>query len=241
MRTKILKQPIDVYTKEEVQYIVKAALAEPKQLRIVTLNPEMVITAFNNFELQAAINNADLIVPDGTGIVWALKKEGISDAKRIPGIELTEVMLDSGNKLGKKVAIFGSNKDTLKKATYNLSKKYPDINFVKAIDGYQGKEKDTEIAIEISKENPDIILVALGTPNQEVWINKHYKLFPKSILIGVGGSIDIFSGEKKRAPLWIRENNLEWVYRMITEPKRTIRILSSLPVFILKTLMKTNN
>jgi N-acetylglucosaminyldiphosphoundecaprenol N-acetyl-beta-D-mannosaminyltransferase len=232
MRKRVLEQPIDVVSIDEAGYRAKAALAEPKQLKIVTLNPEMLVIAEKNFELQAAINNADLIIPDGTGIIWALKKSGIENAVRVPGIELAEIILDASNKLGKKVALFGSKKEVLEKCLLNLRKKYPDINFVKVIDGYQGKEKDPEVATEIANEKPDVILVALGTPRQEVWINKYSKSFPKSIMIGVGGSFDIFSGKKKRAPLWMREKNIEWFYRIMTDPKRTIRILKTFPYFL---------
>lgn len=241
VRTRILGQPIDVISLEEALYIIESCLKNSNQLKIVTLNPEMVILAEKNIEFQAAINNANLIIPDGTGIIWALKKQGLTSAKRIPGIELTERILDIGDNLKKKVAIFGSKKQVLELATCNLKHKFSNINFVKAIHGYQSKDKDSEVADEIAKEFPDIVIVALGTPRQEIWINKYAKLFPRSILIGVGGSLDIFSGKKKRAPKWLRDCNLEWLYRMITEPKRTVRILRSLPLFVWKILRKTNS
>lgn len=236
MRNRVLDQPIDILSIEEATYYVQTSLLSRNQLKIVTLNPEMVILAEKNFELQSAINNANLIVPDGTGIIWALKKHNVTSAVRIPGIELTKTILAIGDRLEKKVAIFGSSKEVLEKAAFNLKNEFPSLNFVKLIDGYQGSKKDEESAQIISKENPDIVLVAIGTPRQEIWINKYASLFPKSILIGIGGSLDIFSGKKKRAPLWMREKGIEWVYRMVTEPKRTIRILRSLPLFIWKTL-----
>ena len=235
MRKRILEQPIDIITMEEASYIAKAALVNPKQLKIITLNPEMVVNASNNFEFQAAINNSNLIVPDGTGILWALRllnPGSYDDATRVPGIELAERILVSVNELKKKIAIFGGTKEILTKAIEAINQNHPNIEIVKAIDGYQGKENDSEIAKEIANEKPNLILVALGSPRQEIWINKNSFLFPQSIMIGIGGSLDIWSGKANRAPKWFRDNHLEWFYRAITQPKRTIRILKTLPAFV---------
>ena len=235
MRKRVLNQPIDTFTLDEVAFFAKMALSNPKQLKIVTLNPEMIVNAMKNIELQSAINNANLIVPDGTGIVWAFKtlnKNDPTKVERVPGIELAEKILESANELKKRIAIFGSTKTTLEKAVTIIQNKYPNITIVKAIDGYQGTEKDSQIAEEIAGENPDLVLVALGSPRQEIWINKHSSFFPKSILIGIGGSLDIWAQKVKRAPKWFRDNHLEWLFRALSQPKRTTRILKSLPKFV---------
>lgn len=235
MRKRVLNQPIDTFTLDEVAFFAKMALSNPKQLKIVTLNPEMIVNAMKNIELQAAINNANLIIPDGTGIVWAFKtlnKNDPAKIERVPGIELAEKILESANELKKRVAIFGGTQTTIEKAAAIMQNKYPDITIVKTTDGYHGIEKDLQMAEEIADENPDLVLVALGSPRQEIWINKHSHLFSKSIMIGIGGSLDVWAGKVKRAPRWFRDNNLEWFYRAITQPKRTTRILKSLPKFI---------
>lgn len=239
MRKRILDQPIDVISKDEALYRAKMSLVNPRQFKIITLNPEMVVNAAKNIEFQSAINNAHLIVPDGTGIVWALKllnPASTESLQRIPGIELAENILSAANELSKKVAIFGGSKEVLEKVNLKLKEKYPNINFVKTIDGFQGKEQDKNIADEIALANPDIVFVALGTPRQEIWTNKYSSLFPKSIMIGIGGSLDIWSGQKQRAPQWVRDIHLEWFYRVINEPQRIPRIIMSLPVFIFMVL-----
>lgn len=235
MRTRILDQPIDIISMEEASYIAEKALISSRQIKIVTLNPEMVINASNDFEFQATINNANLIVPDGTGIIWALKllNPGLfKNAKRIPGIELCEKMLITANELSKKVAVFGGTNNILGKLSSAFKNKYPNINLVKTVDGYQGKEKDFEIANIIASCNPDLVLIALGSPRQEIWINTYADLFPQSIMIGVGGSLDVWSGKCKRAPQWIRDISLEWLFRALSQPQRTSRILKTLPRFI---------
>lgn len=235
MRKSVLNQPIDTFNLDEVAALARGAFLNPKQLKIVTLNPEMIVNAMKNIELQAAINNSNLIVPDGTGIVWAYKtlnKKEQTKIERVPGIELAEKILEYASELKKSVAIFGSHPLSLERAVFNLQNKYLNLNIVKAIDGYRDVEKDSEIADEIANENPNLILVALGSPRQEIWINKYSHLFPKSVLIGIGGSIDVWAGKVQRAPKWFRDNHLEWFYRAVSQPKRTTRILKSLPKFI---------
>lgn len=241
MRKRILNQPIDILNINQAVYFAKMALLNPKQLKIITLNPEMMVNAQSNIDFQSAINNANLIVPDGSGIIWALKllnPDTYSDLERIPGIELTEKILSSANELGKKLAIYGSSKSVIEKVSIEFSKKYPKLELVKAIDGYEKNKTELEIAEEIAAENPNLILVALGTPKQEIWINKHSHLFPRSVMIGIGGSLDVWSGEKNRAPEWIRNSQLEWLFRVLKEPSRIPRLLSSHPRFVYMVLKR---
>ncbi|MBI3591081.1 MAG: WecB/TagA/CpsF family glycosyltransferase [Candidatus Melainabacteria bacterium] len=234
MRKRILNQPIDIINLNAAAYLAKMALIHPKQLKIITLNPEMVVNAVKNPEFQAAINNSHLIVPDGIGIILASKivdYKTFQNIERVPGIELAEKILEAANELGKKVALFGGKKEILEKVLAGFSSKYSSIKIIKAVDGYQGVEKHAEIASDIASENPDLVLVALGTPKQEIWINKYSSLFPRSIMMGIGGSFDVWSGRKSRAPKWIRNIYLEWFYRLIIDPKRIPRILKTLPQF----------
>ena len=239
MRKRILNQPIDIISMDDAAHLTRMSLIHPRQFKIITLNPEMVVNAAKDFEFQAAINNAQLIVPDGTGIVWAsklLNPECTNGLKRIPGIELAENILQSANELGKSVAIYGGTKEVLEKATTNLQMKYPKVQLVKAVHGYQ--ENEASVAREIAHENPSVVLVALGTPKQEIWINKYSSLFPRSIMIGIGGSLDVWSGKKQRAPGWVRDNHVEWLFRVISEPQRIPRVLRALPKFVWMVLKK---
>lgn len=236
MRKQILNQPIDIVDIERVKKSAKNALICQDQFKIITLNPEMVINALSNKEFENALKSSHLIVPDGTGIVWALKLLNPKDCqglKRIPGIELAESILEEADKLSKRVAIYGGRIQTLEKVINILMKKFSNIIFVKSYDGYQGEEHEAKIAKEIANNLPDVVLVALGTPKQEIWINRFANLFPKSILIGIGGSLDVWSGKKPRAPKWIRDIHLEWLFRTITDPARIPRVLRSLPKFVL--------
>ena len=136
----------------------------------------------------------------------------------------------------KKVAIFGGKREVIEKVISKLRENFPNAEIVKAFDGYT--QDNGFVAKEISLCKPDIIFVALGTPRQEIWINKYANLFPKSIMIGIGGSLDVWSGMKPRAPKWVRDLHLEWFFRVILEPKRIPRLMRSHPRFALIVLAK---
>lgn len=234
MRERILNQLLDTINIEEAAHLARMALVNSRQFRIITLNPEMVVNATKNFEFQAAINNSHLIVPDGIGIVLAskfLNPTKFHNLRRVAGIELAEAILEAANELSKKVAIFGGKKEVLEKVVHNFKDKYPNINIVETIHGYQPKEEFGSLALKIASYKPDLVLVALGTPKQEIWINNNASLFPKSVMIGIGGSLDVWSGKKSRAPYWIRNIYLEWLFRLLTDPKRIPRVLRTLPTF----------
>lgn len=234
MRERILNQPIDTINIDKAFHLAKMALVNSRQFRITTLNPEMIVNATKNFEFQASINNSHLIVPDGIGIILASKfldPVKFQNLIRVPGIELAEMILEGANELSKKVAIFGGKKEVLERVVDGFKYKYPNIQLVKAIDGYKSKEELSNVASDIAKSNPDLVLVALGTPKQEIWINNYASLFPRSVMIGIGGSLDVWSGKISRAPHWIRNIYLEWLFRVITDPRRLPRIISTLPIF----------
>ena len=238
MRKSLLNQPLDIYDFQQLEHLVRANFLKSRQLKIVTLNPEMIVNAKKNFEFQAALNNANIVIPDGTGITWAFEVLSGVKVNRVPGIELAERILSIANELNKSVAIFGGTSETLEKVLKLFKSLYPKINVVKLVDGYQGINQDDVIAKEISGTSPDVVLVALGSPRQEVWINKNSDLFPRSILIGIGGSLDVWAGKVMRAPEWMRTRGLEWLFRLISQPKRSTRILKSLPVFVFMVLTK---
>ena len=241
MRKEILGLPIDIINIAETLDLAKQALLQNKQLKIITLNPEMIVNAYINSYFRETLDHADLIVPDGAGITWSLKllyPDSLKKIKRVPGIDLAERILQAASELQKRVAIFGGTKEVIEKAIETLKKNYTNIKIVKAINGYEGENKDKEIAEEISQSSPNVLLVALGTPRQEIWINKFSSFFPHAVMIGIGGSLDVWSLKKKRAPRWIRRLHFEWLYRALTEPKRMIRVLKTLPVFMWMVLKK---
>ena len=198
--------------------------------QIVTLNAEMIMTAKANHNLEAAIREAKLIVPDGVGVVWALRSQGIT-VPRIPGIELAQSLLAHAESNKWKVALIGSAPEVMEQLIKKLLEDLPNLHIATAIHGYQSKQDWESLERSLQECLPDLVLVALGTPTQELWSNRVCKV-SSGLWIGVGGSFDIWAGTKNRAPKWMLRMHFEWLYRLVKEPKRWKRMLS-LPAFVL--------
>lgn len=217
-----------IYKKEEKEFnkILHNNLTKNKKMFIVTANPETMMKSETDTELNKLLNDKDtILVPDGIGVVKASKMIGYDVKERIAGIDIANTLLDYGNELKKSIYLFGSKQEVIDSMKEVLKEKYPNLKLVGSSNGYvQDKDKVFE---EMSKLKPDIVLVALGIPLQEKLIYKHLSLFDKGIFVGVGGSLDVISGHKKRAPQIIIKLNLEWLYRIICEPKRLKRFYDS--------------
>ena len=198
---------------------------------VVTINPEMIDYASKNEEFADIIRKAELVIPDGVGVQIGLKLVGY-DVKRIAGIEFARRMIDEY--ATKRIALIGAKPDIIEKAVNNLKSENPDLNFVYVQDGYF--KDDEKVLAEVAECQPDLILAALGSPKQEIFLYKLKQKLPKSLMIGVGGSFDVWSGEVERAPEFFQNLGLEWLYRTVKEPKRFKRIFPTLPLFVLRVL-----
>jgi N-acetylglucosaminyldiphosphoundecaprenol N-acetyl-beta-D-mannosaminyltransferase len=210
---------------------VFAAALELKQRgggQIVTLNAEMTMAARANPELGAAIAAADLVIPDGAGVVWALARQGFQ-VRRSPGIELARELLEYAARHGWTVALVGASPEVMEALRARLSREIPGLNLVLTIHGYQPPELWPGLEHEIRSARPDLVLAALGVPRQETWIQRLH-LGQPGLWMGVGGSFDVWAGTKKRAPAWMGRFQIEWLYRLIQEPSRWRRMLA-LPAF----------
>ena len=224
-----------MYKKEENEFnkIIHNNLVKNKRMFIVTANPETMMKSETDTELNKLLNDKDtILVPDGIGVVKASKTLGYDIKERITCIYIANTLLDYGNELKKTIYLFGSKQEVIDSMKEVLKEKYPNLKLVGSSNGYvQDKDKVFE---EMSKLKPDIVLVALGIPAQEKLIYKHLSLFDKGIFVGVGGSFDVISGHKKRAPKLFIKLNLEWLYRIICEPKRLKRFYDSNIKFMFK-------
>ncbi|MEB3339843.1 WecB/TagA/CpsF family glycosyltransferase [Okeania sp.] len=204
---------------------------------IVTLNAEMVIQGEKNHVLANIIRQAELVVPDGAGVVLYLKFKGKS-VQRCPGIELAESLLWQVSKQNPDNLVFfyGGKPGVAMKAAESWQDKVPELA-IACQHGYLSPAEEKELLHTLAQLQPRLIFVGLGVPRQELWIAEHKYICPQAIWIGIGGSFDIWAGIKERAPAWFRNNSLEWLYRLYQEPWRWRRMLS-LPKFAWKTLME---
>ncbi len=204
---------------------------ERKQaLQIVTMNAEMVYAATQDPDLLQMLQRAEVVLPDGIGVVWALERQGVS-VERVPGIELVKSLLEKPLK----VAILGSHPDTIEALQPVLAEKYPQAEVVFCHHGYFNADEEQVLLTELGICQADVLFVALGVPRQEQWIQAHLDV-PIPVMIGVGGSFDVISGRLQRAPQWMQQARLEWFFRLLQQPSRWRRMLA-LPLFV-QTVLK---
>lgn len=225
-RAKLLGFGIDKYDLETA-----VEFAKVNRGQVVTINPEMIDYATKHTDFAAIINQAELVIPDGIGVQIGLKILGY-DVRRIAGIEFARRMLDEFK--ASPVALVGAKPHVIENAVKNLKSEIPELNFVYVQDGYF-KDEDRVLS-EVVEKNPELLLVALGSPKQEEFIYKLKAKLPNTLMIGVGGSFDVWAGEVERAPEIYQKMGLEWLYRTLKEPKRFKRIFPTLPLFVLKVL-----
>lgn len=220
-------------TQNDFYEVIGKKLKQNKKTFIITANPETIMFAEKDDEFQKMFDNQfTVVVPDGIGVVKAAKLSGIDITERITGVDIAVKLLEYCNDLKKSLYLFGAKQEVIDAMKKVIKTKYSDIKFLGATNGYI-KDKDKEME-QIAAKKPDVVMVALGIPAQEKLIYKHLDKFEKGILIGVGGSFDVISGTKKRAPKLFIKTNTEWLYRIICEPKRLKRFWNSNVKFIFK-------
>lgn len=197
---------------------------------IVTLNPEILTLSQKDPGLKSAIQNATMVVPDGIGITWAVKRLYSLEIQRIPGIELAEALINICAQEGLSIFFLGAKPGVSQLVEAFFRNKYPSLKILGIQHGYFSEGEQKEVIDQIKKVSPDLVIVGMGAGKQEKFLSSlpfdSYRLG-----IAVGGSLDIWGGIKKRAPSWMRKAGFEWLYRLFKEPGRSIRILKTIPFF----------
>ncbi len=201
---------------------------------VVTANPEIVMLAQKAPGFKAYLDNALLVTADGIGIVIAARLLGRPLKQRVTGIDLTTALFQQAAVRKYRFYFVGAKPGVAQKAAENIRRDYPGIEIVGIEHGYF--TDDTRIIEDIKASKPDILLAALGMGKQEKWIAERVQPAGVPVSIGVGGSFDVFAGEAKRAPKWIQDAGIEWLYRLIKQPSRFRRMLQ-LPKFLIAVLV----
>ena len=200
---------------------------------VVTPNPEISEACIKDERLAKAIAEANYIVPDGIGVIIASKIIGSPLKERVGGFDLATALLPQIAEQGLRLYLLGAKPGVAEKAAENIRKRFPKIRITGTQDGYFQSEK--LVVDAISNAGADIVFVALGSPKQEYFMAKYRDILPANLLMGIGGSLDVFAGVAKRAPnifIWL---NLEWFYRLLCQPWRFARMLK-LPKYLLRAL-----
>jgi N-acetylglucosaminyldiphosphoundecaprenol N-acetyl-beta-D-mannosaminyltransferase len=229
---KIVGIDIDKLDFLEAQEKVTEFLESDSLNMIFTPNSEMLLEAVKDRELENILNEAQLVIPDGIGVVIASKFYGTPLKERVTGVDLSMKILELGAKRNCKVFLLGASQESVTAAAEKIQENYKGINVVGIRNGYYPEDEEEQIIDEINKSGAEILFVGLGAPRQEKLIYKYKDRLGVKIAIGFGGGIDALSGAVKRAPEFYQKAGLEWFYRFIKQPSRFMRILK-LPKFIL--------
>jgi len=202
---------------------------------VVTADASCVVLAQKDGELKEIVNSANLVTPDSVGILWAAKLNRAPLAERVSGCDMLVLLCERASRLGHRVFLLGAAPGVADAAADRLKERCPGLNIVGTQHGYFRPEDTEEVLGRIREAAPDLLFVAFGIPMQEKWIRRHMGTLNVPVCMGVGGSLDVLSGNVKRAPKWMQRHGLEWVYRLAGNPKKIGKVMT-LPRFVLMVL-----
>jgi len=240
-RVNIIGVPVDMVDMSKAMEVFSQLMEKEGCSLIVTPNSEIIVNASRDEELKALFQSADLILPDGIGLVYASKIIGQPLGERVTGIDFLEHILIYLEDTKKSVYFLGSKPgekggpSVAELAAARMKRKYPELSVAGTHHGYFKAEEEEAIVNEINQSGADFLCVATGSPKQETFIRRWQTSLNCRAAIGVGGSLDIWAGTLKRAPEFYRKHGLEWLYRLIQEPSRYKR-MAALPVFMAKVI-----
>ena len=217
-----------IYSKSEDEFhkLIEKNIEENIKCFVVTANPETLMIAEENEKFKSCLlDSKTVIVPDGIGVIKGMKMMKMPENGTITGVELAKKIIKELDKRSKSLYLFGAKDEVVKKLKEKINEQYPNVNIVGVANGYV--EDRQKVFGDIIEKKPDAVLVALGIPHQELLIYDNLDKFDKGIFVGVGGSFDVLSGIKKRAPKFFIKFHLEWLYRICREPKRMKRFFKS--------------
>jgi N-acetylglucosaminyldiphosphoundecaprenol N-acetyl-beta-D-mannosaminyltransferase len=237
-RVSVLGVPIDILSFDEAVGRMRGLLDGDVQRRVFTPNNEMLVEASRDAAFRAALNTADLALPDSTGVAWACRRLG-APAARVPGVDAFTALC-RGLDAHHPVFLLGAAEGVAERAGRALSAMNPRLRVAGTHAGSPRDEDAPSIIDRVNASGAVLLLVAYGAPAQETWIAKHLAAMPAvRVAAGVGGTLDFLAGERTRAPTWLRRIGLEWLWRLLIQPSRLPRIWRAVVVFPWMVLWKS--
>ena len=216
----------------EALEMLERFIAEKIPRHVVTADASMIVLSRQDSELAQIVRDADLVTPDGSGLLWASRLLGKPITERVSGVDLVGRITQLSAKKGYRLFFLGSAPGVAEEAARQLSDKYPGAVICGTRHGFFKEDEEEDVAGQIARTHPDILFVAFGIPKQEKFISRWKKAIGAAVCIGVGGSFDVYSGSVRRAPLWMQNAGLEWIYRLAQNPKKISKVMT-LPRFAL--------
>ena len=235
MRIDIMGVGFDNVTMEEALDRAMVLLDSPGASYVVTPNAEIVYECMHDASLCGIVNQADLVLPDGSGVILGGKILKTPLKQKVAGIDFADQLAGRLAEAHRSLYLLGSRPGIAELAADQLRSRYPGLQIVGMADGYFKDE--AQVVEKINQVCPDVLFVCLGAPKQEWFMVRHQMELKVGLMIGLGGSLDGFAGTVKRAPVWMQRAGLEWLYRLIQEPRRFKRMLR-LPKFVLAVMLR---
>jgi N-acetylglucosaminyldiphosphoundecaprenol N-acetyl-beta-D-mannosaminyltransferase len=226
---------VDAVGAQEAVRTIVALAREPEPSIVVTLGTEMVMRAQRDESFRAVINASALSLCDTIGVLLAARAQGAPVPERVTGVDLVEPLCATLAWEGLSIYLLGAKDDTAARAGEALAARHGGLVIAGARDGYFSPAEDAAVAEQIRRSGARVVFAGLGSPRQELWLAANLKETGAAVGIGVGGSLDVLAGDVRRAPELWRKLNLEWFYRLVTEPQRWRRQLA-LPAFVVLAL-----
>jgi N-acetylglucosaminyldiphosphoundecaprenol N-acetyl-beta-D-mannosaminyltransferase len=223
-RIEFMGLPLDPLTMSEtvdrVDEFVRSCKERPTQH--VVLNAAKVVQAQSDVDLREAIKACDLVSADGMSIVWAARLLGMALPERVAGIDLMQELMRFSADTGRSIYLLGAHEETVREVQRRLEKLHPELRIAGARNGYWSEEEEDSVVAAVAAADADLLFVAMPSPKKELFVARHRSTLGVSFVMGVGGSFDVVAGKTSRAPSWMQRAGLEWLFRLLQEPRRLL-------------------
>jgi N-acetylglucosaminyldiphosphoundecaprenol N-acetyl-beta-D-mannosaminyltransferase len=220
MRTQLFELPVDILTREQTVARILSAIERKQRCQHVALNVAKLVNARSDKALAEDLRAADIVGIDGMGIVYALRILGHTNIERVAGIDLFEEMIAQCARRGLRPYFLGARADVLARTIETLGKRHPGLRIAGSHHGYFPESDEDEICGHIRDSGADCLFIAMPTPRKEHFMRRHRDSLGVPFLMGVGGSFDVVAEKVARAPRLFQDSGLEWLYRLLQEPRR---------------------
>jgi N-acetylglucosaminyldiphosphoundecaprenol N-acetyl-beta-D-mannosaminyltransferase len=237
----ILGVPVHAVTMAQTLDWVAAAVAGGQPRQMCTANPEFVMLARRDPAFRAVLRQADLVLPDGVGLLWAAGRLGRRLPERVAGSDLIYRLAERGAAQGWRIYYLGAAEGVAARTAELLQARYPGLVVAGTFAGTPHPDEDEALVARIRPARPDVLLVAYGAPQQDLWIARNRERLGVPVSLGVGGSFDFVAGVAVRAPAWAQRLGLEWLHRLWRQPWRARRIFNAVVAFPLAVLLARRN
>jgi N-acetylglucosaminyldiphosphoundecaprenol N-acetyl-beta-D-mannosaminyltransferase len=234
-RIELLGVPLDCVDITQALSAVEEMIQDDRPGTVIAVNPEKVIKARKSPVLLDPLREARLLIPDGIGVVMAARLLRLGKMKRVPGSELMPAICEQAARKGYRIFLFGGDPGVNRDTMIVLRRRFPGIQIAGGQHGYLKEEEMPGLIDRINASGAEVLFVALGSPKQELWMKQYIPRLNIKVCQGVGGTFDVLAGRVKRAPAVFRKIHLEWLYRLLSEPRRLVR-QTALPRFAVRVL-----